>query len=92
MREVARLADEAPQSGTLGAKDDRGRLGEIDRIVRLFGITCQANGPHVQRLQFLDRTRDVHDVHDGTCATAPAEAFAATASSAAARRVCRITP
>jgi hypothetical protein len=63
-KRVAALANQAPQSLTLGSQHNCGWLRKIDRVIRRWRVGCQPNGPHPQVFQLLQRPSDVHDLGD----------------------------
>src|SRR5690606_10460928 len=62
---IARLPDEPPEPGPLAAEHDRGRQRPVVLVVGHGGVRGEPDRPDVQRLQLLDRPRDVDDVGHG---------------------------
>src|SRR5579863_4155298 len=61
---IARLPHQPSESRSLRTKNERGRLSVVRRVVPVFSLAGESDGPHAQTLQFLDGPRDVHDGRD----------------------------
>src|SRR6478672_653366 len=56
---IAPVANEPSEAAAFGTENNRGREIEIDDIVRVGRVTGEPDRPDAERLQLLDRARDV---------------------------------